>query len=225
MMVIIMRNDVLQVILETFEDAKDINIQKVWVLNDNEVYGLFTHHVNNRLSFLSKPEFSIETEVDGIKIVMFEIGAVLYHIYYKGWLKFVPFFIQYDSLIESADDFLKLTDYITNNVPLHIAKHNIITHINQILDNFDEKSIPFIFDEILAYSFYDKTFYQPDFDFSAIDIFDNEWQDIDKIKTINYLQDVKQILEHDCKPAKISEKTMNEIDATYIRLQIDSDNI
>ena len=41
MMVIIMRNDVLQVILETFEDAKDINIQKVWVLNDNEVYGLF----------------------------------------------------------------------------------------------------------------------------------------------------------------------------------------
>ena len=53
MMVTIMRNDVIQVILETFEETQDINIQKIWVQNDNEVFGLYTNHVAHSISFLS----------------------------------------------------------------------------------------------------------------------------------------------------------------------------
>ena len=211
-----MRNDVIQVILETFEETQDINIQKIWVQNDNEVFGLYTNHVAHSISFLSKPQNSIETEVDDIKISMFELGAILYHIYYKGWLKFVPFLTKYDNLIEPEDNFLKLIDYVNNNVPLHIAKHNIIQHINQNLENFNEKHIIFILDEILA-SF--------DTISNVVDIFNGDWDNANKVKVQNYLQDVKQILEHDCHPKKISEQTMHEIDGLYVKLVFDSDNI
>ena len=220
-----MRNDVIQVILETFEETQDINIQKIWVQNDNEVFGLYTNHVAHSISFLSRPQNSIETEVDDIKISMFELGAILYHIYYKGWLKFVPFLTKYDNLIEPEDNFLKLIDYVNNNVPLHIAKHNIIQHINQNLENFNEKHIIFILDEILAYEHYDQTFKRPNFDVNVVDIFNGDWDNIDKVKVQNYLQDVKQILEHDCHPKKISEQTMHEIDGLYVKLVFDSDNI
>ena len=80
-----------------------------------------------------------------------------------------------------------------------------------------------LFDHILAYAFYDRDYQLPDFEYNIHQIFD-DWNDNNVLIITNYLQDIKQSLEG-IQRKKISEKTMEQIDAYYVRIQFDSDNI
>ena len=114
-----MRNDVLETIRDTFEETKNINIQYLLVQQegDNEVvYGLYTNHVADSISFLHLPENSMETEIDNIKIFMLELGTVLRYIYYHGALNFLYLFHHDSTLITPSDNFLELSEYVMKNV-------------------------------------------------------------------------------------------------------------
>lgn len=233
MMVIIMRDDILETIRDTFEETKNINIQYLLVQQegDNEVvYGLYTNHIADSISFLHLPENSMETEIDNIKIFMLELGTVLRYIYYHGALNFLYLFHHDSSLMIPSDNFLKLSEYVMENVPLNVGKAQLIFRINKVLDqnisSDDEEMKTYIlslFDHIFAYAFYDRDYQLPDFGHNIHQILDN-WNDNNVLIITNYLQDIKQSLEG-IQRKKISEQTMNEIDALYIRIQFDSDNI
>lgn len=233
MMVIIMRDDILETIRDTFEETKNINIQYLLAQQegDNEVvYGLYTNHIADSISFLHLPENSMETEIDNIKIFMLELGTVLRYIYYHGALNFLYLFHHNSSLIIPSDNFLKLSEYVMENVPLNIGKAQLILRINKVLDknvsSDDEEMKTYIlslFDHIFAYAFYDRDYQLPDFGHNIHQIFD-DWNDNNVLIITNYLQNIKQSLE-DIQRKKISEQIMNEIDTLYIKIQIDSDNI
>ena len=228
-----MRADVLETIRDTFEETKHINIQYLLVQQEGDgevVYGLFTNHVADSISFLYSPENTIETEIDNIKIFMLELGTVLRYIYYHGALNFLHFFHHDSTLMIPSDNFLKLSEYVMKNIPLNIGKAYLISKINDILD---EKIIPnneemknqviLVFDYLLAYSFYDKQFCLPTFDDDYMNMFD-DWNDKNIVLATNYLQDVIHNL-GDVEHKKISENAINEIDRLYIRIQIDSDKV
>ena len=233
MMVIIMRADVLETIRDTFEETKHINIQYLLVQQEGDgevVYGLFTNHVADSISFLYSPENTIETEIDNIKIFMLELGTVLRYIYYHGALNFLHFFHHDSTLMIPSDNFLKLSEYVMKNIPLNIGKAYLISKINDILDkkiipNDEEmkNQVILVFDYLLAYSFYDKQFCLPTFDDDYMNMFD-DWNDKNIVLATNYLQDVIHNLE-DVEHKKISENAINEIDRLYIRIQIDSDKV
>ena len=228
-----MRNDILETIRDTFEETKNINIQYLLVQQegDNEVvYGLYTNHVADSISFLHLPENSMETEIDNIKIFMLELGTVLRYIYHHGALNFLYLFHHNSSLIIPSDNFLKLSEYVMENVPLNIGKAQLIFRINKVLDqnisSDDEEMKTYIlslFDHIFAYAFYDSDYQLPDFGHNIHQILDN-WNDNNVLIITNYLQDIKQSLEG-IQRKKISEQTMNEIDTLYVKIQFDSDNI
>lgn len=228
-----MRADVLETIRDTFEETKHINIQYLLVQQEGDgevVYGLFTNHVADSISFLYSPENTIETEIDNIKIFMLELGTVLRYIYYHGALNFLHFFHHDSTLVIPSDNFLKLSEYVMKNIPLNIGKAYLISKINNILDkkiipNDEEmkKQVILVFDYLLAYSFYDKQFCLPTFDDDYMNMFD-DWNDKNIVLATNYLQDVIHNLE-DVEHKKISENAINEIDRLYIRIQIDSDKV
>lgn len=228
-----MRNDVLETIRDTFEETKNINIQYLLVQQegDNEViYGLYTNHVADSISFLHLPENSMETEIDNIKIFMFELGTVLRYIYYHGALNLLHLFHHDSTLIIPSDNFLELSEYVMKNVPLNIGKAQLLFGINKVLDkniSSDDEEIKThilsLFDHIFAYAFYDRDYQLPDFEHNIYKILDN-WNDNNILIITNYLQDIKQSLEG-IQRKKISEQTMNEIDTLYVRIQFDSDNI
>lgn len=228
-----MRDDILETIRDTFEETKNINIQYLLVQQegDNEVvYGLYTNHVADSISFLHLPENSMETEIDNIKIFMLELGTVLRYIYYHGALNFLYLFHHDSSLMIPSDNFLKLSEYVMENVPLNIGKAQLILRINKVLDqnilSDDEEMKTYIlslFDHILAYVFYDRDYQLPDFEHNIHQIL-NDWNDNNVLIVTNYLQDIKQSLEG-IQRKKISEQIMNKIDTLYIKIQIDSDNI
>ena len=228
-----MRADVLETIRDTFEETKHINIQYLLVQQEGDgevVYGLFTNHVADSISFLYSPENTIETEIDNIKIFMLELGTVLRYIYYHGALNFLHFFHHDSTLMIPSDNFLKLSEYVMKNIPLNIGKAYLISKINNILDkkiipNDEEmkKQVILVFDYLLAYSFYDKQFCLPTFDDDYMNMFD-DWNDKNIVLATNYLQDVIHNLE-DVEHKKISENAINEIDRLYIRIQIDSDKV
>ncbi len=228
-----MRTDVLETIRDTFEETKDIHIQYLLVQqenNDEVVYGLYTNRICDSISFLHIPENSIETEIDNIKIFMLELGTVLRYIYYHGALNFLYLFHHDSTLIIPSDNFLELSEYVMKNVPLNIGKAQLLLRINKILDenisSDDEEKKTYIlslFDHIFAYAFYDHDYRLPDFKHNIHQIFD-DWNDNNVLIITNYLQDIKQSLE-DIQRKKISEKTMEQIDLYYVRIQFDSDNI
>lgn len=228
-----MRADVLETIRDTFEETKHINIQYLLVQQEGDgevVYGLFTNHVADSISFLYSPENTIETEIDNIKIFMLELGTVLRYIYYHGALNFLHFFHHDSTLMIPSDNFLKLSEYVMKNIPLNIGKAYLISKINDILDkkiipNDEEmkNQVILVFDYLLAYSFYDKQFCLPTFDDDYMNMFD-DWNDKNIVLATNYLQDVIHNLE-DVEHKKISENAINEIDRLYIRIQIDSDKV
>ena len=228
-----MRADVLETIRDTFEETKHINIQYLLVQQEGDgevVYGLFTNHVADSISFLYNPENVIETEIDNIKIFMLELGTVLRYIYYHGALNFLHFFHHDSILMIPSDNFLKLSEYVMKNIPLNIGKAYLISKINDILDkkiipNDEEmkNQVILVFDYLLAYSFYDKQFCLPTFDDDYMNMFD-DWNDKNIVLATNYLQDVIHNLE-DVEHKKISENAINEIDRLYIRIQIDSDKV
>ena len=228
-----MRADVLETIRDTFEETKHINIQYLLVQQEGDgevVYGLFTNHVADSISFLYSPENTIETEIDNIKIFMLELGTVLRYIYYHGALNFLHFFHHDSTLMIPSDNFLKLSEYVMKNIPLNIGKAYLISKINDILDkkiipNDEEmkNQVILVFDYLLAYSFYDKQFCLPTFDDDYMNMFD-DWNDKNIVLATNYLQDVIHNLE-DMEHKKISENAINEIDRLYIRIQIDSDKV
>lgn len=228
-----MRADVLETIRDTFEETKHINIQYLLVQQEGDgevVYGLFTNHVADSISFLYSPENTIETEIDNIKIFMLELGTVLRYIYYHGALNFLHFFHHDSTLMIPSDNFLKLSEYVMKNIPLNIGKAYLISKINNILDkkiipNDEEmkNQVILVFDYLLAYSFYDKQFCLPTFDDDYMNMFD-DWNDKNIVLATNYLQDVIHNLE-DVEHKKISENAINEIDRLYIRIQIDSDKV
>lgn len=228
-----MRADVLETIRDTFEETKHINIQYLLVQQEGDgevVYGLFTNHVADSISFLYSPENTIETEIDNIKIFMLELGTVLRYIYYHGALNFLHFFHHDSTLMIPSDNFLKLSEYVMKNIPLNIGKAYLISKINDILDkkiipNDEEmkNQVILVFDYLLAHSFYDKQFCLPTFDDDYMNMFD-DWNDKNIVLATNYLQDVIHNLE-DVEHKKISENAINEIDRLYIRIQIDSDKV
>lgn len=228
-----MRTDVLETIRDTFEETKHINVQYLLVQKEGDgevVYGLFTNHVVDSISFLYNPENVIETEIDNIKIFMLELGTVLRYIYYHGALNFLHFFHHDSTLVIPSDNFLKLSEYVMKNIPLNIGKAYLISKISNILDKkimSDDEQIKnqmmSTFDYLIAYSFYDKQYCLPKFDYNYMDIF-NDWNDKNIVLATNYLQDVIHSLE-DVDHKKISEKAINEIDQLYIRIQIDSDKV
>lgn len=228
-----MRADVLETIRDTFEETKHINIQYLLVQQEGDgevVYGLFTNHVADSISFLYSPENTIETEIDNIKIFMLELGTVLRYIYYHGALNFLHFFHHDSTLMIPSDNFLKLSEYVMKNIPLNIGKAYLMSKINDILDkkiipNDEEmkNQVILVFDYLLAYSFYDKQFCLPTFDDDYMNMFD-DWNDKNIVLATNYLQDVIHNLE-DVEHKKISENAINEIDRLYIRIQIDSDKV
>ena len=228
-----MRTDVLETIRDSFEETKHINIQYLLVQQEGDgevVYGLFTNHVADSISFLYNPENVIETEIDNIKIFMLELGTVLRYIYYHGALNFLYLFHHDSSLMIPSDNFLKLSEYVMENIPLNIGNAYLISEISKILDKKimpDDEQIKnqmmSTFDYLIAYSFYDKQYCLPKFDYNYMDIF-NDWNDKNIVLATNYLQDVIHSLE-DVDHKKISEKAINEIDQLYIRIQIDSDKV
>lgn len=221
MMAIIMRTDVLQTIKDTLEEAQNIKVLSIYE-KDNVVFGIYINDVRDSLSFLQVPRVHIETNVMGIQIEFFELGAVLHHIYYTGALKFIDILTESDENITPNNDLLTLTDFILENLPLNIAQVNFIESLNKerTFEYDDERiqSITFLRDvAITLLKYIELSDYKIELDFEFY--YDDIKTESDYVKVYNQLN----VFEQELKGIffkKISNKNMSRINDMYVNIQL-----
>ena len=128
-----MRTDVIDTIKNTLEETKNIKILSLNV-EDNILFGVYINEVREEISFLSQPKTHFETTIDNINLQFFELGALLYNIYFHGALKFIDILYPDDEIMKPNSYYINLCDLVVENLPFNIAKLNFINATNQ---NFD----------------------------------------------------------------------------------------
>lgn len=209
-----MRTDIINTIKKTLEETKGITILS---LNEdkNILFGIYINDVKEQLSFLSRPKTHFEITIGGINLQFFELGAVLYNIYFHGALKFVDLLCPDDNLMTPNQHYMTLYNFVLENIPFNVAK---LKYIDAVSENFkyetDKEKVQMLTDTMLNFRLtllLDDKFE----DFTYVKI-ENE---NDFIKACNQLDVFKQELQEENFP-KISEKNMNRIDEMYTNLQI-----
>ena len=217
-----MRNDILLIIKNTLEEEKDLTILSMYA-EDDTVFGVYINDVEKSLSFLSLPEYHIETTIDNINIQFFELGAILNHIYFNGALKFWDILYSSDNIIDHISIFDELCDFIAEHLPFNIAKLKLIEAINKVndyqYDNEDDISaLMYLRDRII--NFWVNLLVHSDEDLNELEIIIGEIEDKnDFISLCNNFNKFKQNL-NELSFSKISEKDMNIINNMYVEIQI-----
>ena len=128
-----MKNDILKTIKDTLEQSQNITVLSIYK-EDNVVFGVYINDVKRSLSFLEVPPVHLETNVLGVQIEFFELGAILHHIYSAGALKFIDILMSSDENIAPNDDLITLTYFILENLPFDVAKAKFIETFSQKRD-------------------------------------------------------------------------------------------
>ena len=187
-----MRTDVLQTVKDTLEQTKNIKVLSLFY-EDNTIFGVYIVDVRESLSFLHLPLFHIETDVMGINIQFFELGAVLHHIYDKGALKFVDILTSSDENIKPDVNLLTLNDFVLQHLPFNIAKVNYIQALNKDFNYSNKNEVAYLYDILLIFVRYLNKYseYKIQNDYQKI-IIENE---SDFVSVCNNLYSFRQELE------------------------------
>lgn len=198
-------NDILEVIVHTLED-KNIKVCSCYQDGQN-VYGIYIGSVFNTLSFLHMVEKNIITEIDGYNIIFLELGSVLQYIYQKGDMSLYNILIQPTDIDCCIDDvYNMIIDLVKNNPPLHIAKLQLESAIQRVLEDDDSISLMNVIKEIDAFcQVTDITL--PIFDWDSQAKFNNALS--------RFLQELKSQ-----QYQKISQQKIIDIDKIFVNLQI-----
>lgn len=196
----------LNIVRESFEEQKDIKVLSLYA-KDNDIYGVYIAPLNQLLSFIEQPLYSMSTDIDGHNIFMMELGSLLHLIYHNGSIQMYQWLMHKSDININYYHFDQLLEYCEANPPYDLAKFHLIKWIDRLNDG--------------------------DLDMSTFDLVDmvkifmeNEPLDIDfgdndsEIVLKNKLNEVSQELKSK-KYDKISERTMRLIDKEFIYLQID----
>lgn len=209
-----MRIDIVNTIKKTLEETKDITILSLNEEN-NVLFGVYINNTKGQLSFLSRPKTHFETVVGGVNLQFFELGAVLYNIYFYGALKFIDILCSDDNLMKPTKHYMELCNFVLENIPFNVAKLKYIEAVSQDFKyETDKEKVQMLTDVMLGFRLslmMDDKFEE----FTYIKI-ENE---NDFIKACNQLDIFKQELQKETF-SKISEKNMNQLDDMYINLQI-----
>ena len=73
----------LNIVRESFEEQKGIKVLSIYS-KDNDIYGVYIAPLNQLLSFIEQPLYSMSTDIDGHNIFMMELGSLLHLIYHNG---------------------------------------------------------------------------------------------------------------------------------------------
>lgn len=212
-----MKNEILLTIKETLEDAQDITVLSMNVI-DNVVFGVYISEVRDNLSFLSLPKKHFETTIDGINIQFFELGAVLHNIYFNGALKFIDILYPDIDIIEANSYYITLCDFVVDNIPFNIAKLKYIEAVSKEFDyGTDTEQVSMLMDVALELDTNLVTWYGKHMD-NFLYVKDVETEN-DFIKAYNSLNGFKQWLQNE-KFTKISQNNMSRIDEMYINIQL-----
>lgn len=207
-----MRIDIVNTIKKTLEETKDITILSLNEENDI-LFGVYINNVEGQLSFLSRPKTHFETVIGNVNIQFFELGAVLYNIYFYGALKFIDILCPNDNLIKPNQYYMELCDFVLENIPFNVAKLKYIEAIDKDFKyENDKEKVQMLLEVMLGFQ---STLLGENEDFTYIKI-ENENDFINVCNQLNYF---KQKLQEKTF-SKISEKNMNQLDDMYINLQI-----
>lgn len=215
---IIMNKDVLFTIKNTLEDTINIKVLSLHK-RDNIVFGIYVNDIIDSLSFLSLPQEHIETNIDGVEIQFYELGAILHNIYFNGAISFLDILLPNDDIMKGSDKYMDLCNLVTENLPFNIAKLKYIESLNENFVYSDDiekvEMLMYIMRDFILnlISFSDES---PS-DFVYVDKINDA---VDFLSACNALEDFKQWLEvHNFK--KISEKKINDINKIYFDLQME----
>lgn len=212
-----MRNDVLLVIKDTLEDAQNIKVLSLNV-EDNIVFGVYVNDVRDSLSFLSLPKNNFETVINGINIQFFELGTVLYNIYFNGALKFLDILYPSSEIIERNSQYINLCDFVCENIPFNVAK---LKYLNALNNNFDYgtdiEKVQMLMDVANELNIMFLVWHSDNMDnFLYVQKIENESDFVDAYNSLNSFKEWLQ----DQKFEKISEKNINAINDMYVEIQI-----
>lgn len=202
----------LNIVRESFEEQKGIKILSIYS-KDNDIYGVYIAPLNQLLSFIEQPLYSMSTDIDGHNIFMMELGSLLHLIYHNGSIQMYQWLIHKSDIDISYHHFDKLLEYCEANPPYDLAKFHLIKWIDELNDGNLNMSTFDLVDMVKI--FMENEPLDIDFD-------DNDSEIILKNKLNKVSQELKSK-----KYNKISERIMRLIDKEFINLQIDlyiSDN-
>lgn len=212
-----MRTDVIDTIKNTLEETKNIKILSLKV-EDNILFGVYINEVREEISFLSQPKTHFETTIDNINLQFFELGALLYNIYFHGALKFIDILYPDDEIMKPNSYYINLCDLVVENLPFNIAKLNFINATNQNFDYENDVDKVSMLMELAMHLHVDLLTWKNINMDNFLYVRDIENKN-DFIKACNAINTFKQWLQEQ-KFAKISEKNMNRINDMYVNLQI-----
>lgn len=213
-----LNNDILEIIKKTYEENYNIQILTLFSQNGQNIYGCFIHSLSNKLSFVEKPSNIYVNTIDDFKITLLEVSDILYASYHIGNLEWLNVMLSSSDIeISNNKTFLSLQQLVRENIPLSVAKIEIINKIKIFEDSYDnceiadaQMQIRSLLNKVnLFSSFCD------DFNYEPFDI-PNSHNDIICVK--NHINKIKQDL-LSLKLRKISNVKIHEIEKEYIKLQ------
>lgn len=214
-MAIIMRADIVKTIKETLEESNNITILALNEI-DNVLFGVYINDVKEKISFLSEPKVHFETTIDNINLQFFELGALLYNIYFHGALKFIDILCSDNDLLEPNQYYVTLCNFVLENIPFNVAKLKYITAVDEDFKYPHDNDKVLMLTQVMR-DFRLTLLLNDDFtEFKYVKSIDNK---NDFILACNELNEFKNELQAKTF-SKISEKNMHRLDDMYTNLQI-----
>lgn len=215
----------LNIIKSVFEEQKHIQIVNLYNKGNN-VFGVYIHSIKDSISFLNTPDYTEQTihmGLENININLFELGNVLYHIYFSGSINFIKLITTIGEIIEPSTNYNKLCELLTKNIPFNIYKAKLI---DKEIDTLEKEKLEYLRDQvikgadmIIEYAPIDQQF------INAIkkkrdDLFlDDIVSDNDCVHVHNDVNDFVSLLKVIVFD-KVSEKKLNDIDELYKKIRL-----
>lgn len=214
----------LEIIKTVFEEQK--HIQFITLYNKgNDVFGVFIHSIKDSLSFLKVADYTeqhITMGLENVNINFFELGALLYHIYFTGAINFIELLLPPTNIIKPSSNYNKLCDILTENIPFNIYKAKLLDKDIKKLTN-DE--LAYLRDQIVVGMEYIEKYTDHQKFIEALgpkkdELFlGNIISDNDRVRVFNQINDFinsLKVVVFD----KISEKKINDIDELYKKIRL-----
>lgn len=195
----------LNIVRESFEEQKGIKVLSIYS-KDNDIYGVYIAPLNQLLSFIEQPLYSMSTDIDGHNIFMMELGSLLHLIYHNGSIQMYQWLMHKSDINISYSHFDQLLEYCDDNPPYELVKFNLTRWIDELNDGNLNMSTFDLVDMVKI--FMENEPLDIDFD-------DNDSEIVLKNKLNKVSQELKSK-----KYDKISERTIRLIDREFVSLQI-----
>ena len=195
----------LKIVKEGFEEEKNVKVLSIFE-KDDAIYGVYLTPITEALSFLIDPLYNMSTDIEGHNIYMMELGTLLIASYKHGLIDMYNWLIHESDINIESELFNDLINNCIDNPPLNLSSFRIINHIDAMNEGNLQISIIDLIKLVENFMIIDPL---------DIDVSDKSNEVVMK----NNLNLVRQELKQK-NYGKISEAVLNEIDNSFIYLQL-----